>query len=394
MFRFSSKTVAVISNLSGKSLVITPKCFISGKTLRGSNKVVKPAPYPYETKKYGLFQAFLDKTSKRIDENSKVILVEGPLAVGKTKFAKELAEELEMKYIPQANMDLYYVNSYGYDMRQLDSKLPENCRSFDVNNFLKTPTHFNAASFQLLMYAIRYSQYVDALAHLLSTGQGVVLERSVYSDFVFLEAMFNSGYISKGARSVYHEIKNNTIHELLRPHLVVYLDSPVSAVKDKIKARNDPNEVNSKALTDKYLTDLDTLYKQSFLKDISSHAELLVYDWSAGGDTEVVVEDIERLDFSQYEGDLSIKKLKDWRFPQEWDWCEARIKYCNDKDELMNYFNVPRFDVPELLRNAEEAKKYKEIWYNAPGMKYDIGYNEDQGDKGIATKNNIFRAKV
>lgn len=193
MFRFSSKTLAVISNLSGKSLVITPKCFISGKTLRGSTKVVKPAPYPYETKKYGLFQAFLDKTSKRIDENSKVILVEGPLAVGKSKFAKELADELEMKYIPEATMDLYYLNDYGYDMRKLDSDLPESCRSFDVNDFLKNPTHLNAASFQLLMYTLRYSQYVDALAHLLSTGQGVVLDRSVYSDFVFLEAMFNSG---------------------------------------------------------------------------------------------------------------------------------------------------------------------------------------------------------
>lgn len=393
MLRFSSKSVAVISNLTGKSLVITPKCFISGKTLRGSVKTVKPAPYPYQTKKYGLFNSFFDKTSKRIDENSKVILVEGPLAVGKSKFAQELAEELEMKYIPEATMDLYYINSYGYDMRKLDSKLPENCRSFDVNNFLKQPTHFNVATFQLLMYTLRYSQYVDALAHLLSTGEGVILDRSVYSDFVFLEAMFNSGYISKEARSVYHEIKNNTITELLRPHLVVYLDAPVNVVKDKIKARNNPNEVNSKALTDKYLTDIDHIYKQSFLKEISGHADLLIYDWSAGGDTEVVVEDIERLDFSKYEGDLSIKKLKDWRFPQEGDWCEARIKYCNEKDELMNYFNIPRYDVPELLRKPDEAKIYKEVWFSAPGMKYDIGYNEDMGDKGIITKNEAIPSK-
>lgn len=43
----------------------------------------------------------------------------------------------------------------------------------------------------------RYNQYIDALAHVLSTGQGVVLDRCVYSDFVFLEAMFSQGYISK-----------------------------------------------------------------------------------------------------------------------------------------------------------------------------------------------------
>lgn len=38
---------------------------------------------------------------------------------------------------------------------------------------------------------------MDALAHVFSTGQGVVLDRCVYSDFVFLEAMYSHGYISK-----------------------------------------------------------------------------------------------------------------------------------------------------------------------------------------------------
>lgn len=41
---------------------------------------------------------------------------------------------------------------------------------------------------------------MDALAHLLSTGQGVVLDRCVYSDFVFAEAMASQGYISKAGK--------------------------------------------------------------------------------------------------------------------------------------------------------------------------------------------------
>lgn len=48
-----------------------------------------------------------------------------------------------------------------------------------------------------------YSQYIDALAHILSTGQGVVLDRSVYSDFVFLESMFSQGYVSRGGESYF-----------------------------------------------------------------------------------------------------------------------------------------------------------------------------------------------
>lgn len=124
-------------------------------------------------------------------------MVEGPIAAGKSKFAQELANELEMLYMPEANMDLIYINPYGYDMRQLDPQLPKDVRSFDVKNFLADPTARNVAVFQIRMYMLRYSQYIDALAHVLSTGQGVVLDRSCYSDFVFIEAMANSGYISK-----------------------------------------------------------------------------------------------------------------------------------------------------------------------------------------------------
>lgn len=52
--------------------VIFQACGISGKTLRGEATTAKPAPFPYKTKDYDLWSAFLDKTSKRFDENSKV----------------------------------------------------------------------------------------------------------------------------------------------------------------------------------------------------------------------------------------------------------------------------------------------------------------------------------
>lgn len=205
--------------------------YISGKTMRGGPRIVPHKPYPYKEKEYTLLSSFFDKTSKRMNENSKIICVEGPVAAGKTKFAKELADELEMLYVPEANMDMVFINPYGYDMRQLDDQLPEDAQSFDTERFCRNPKHLLSASLQMRMYMLRYEQYVDALAHILSTGQGVVLDRCAYSDFVFLEAMFRHGYVSKGAREAYHEVRQNTINELLRPHLVIYLDLPVDAVK-------------------------------------------------------------------------------------------------------------------------------------------------------------------
>ncbi|KAH8407208.1 hypothetical protein KR222_010499 [Zaprionus bogoriensis] len=365
------------------------KCNISGRTMRGGPRVPKVAPYPYKTKKYSVINAMFDKTSKRFDENSKVICVEGPIAAGKTKFAQELAKELDMEYFPAVDLDLIYINPYGFDMRKLDPELPPSCRSYDVRDFWKNPNHELAALFQIRMYMLRYSQYIDALQHILSTGQGVVLERSPYSDFVFMETMFRQGYISPGARSVYNEIRQNTIYELLKPHLVIYLDLPVTAVQKAIKARNIEDEAKSKVFSEAYLRDLETLYKQQYLKDIAGHAELLIYDWSSGGETEVVVEDIERIDFQVHESDPHNKKMLDWRFHLENDYSEARIKYCHEKPDLMNYFNVPRFDVPELLRSADDSKVWRDVWFNAPGMKYRPGYNADMGDSGLLTKSKI-----
>ncbi|XP_058461865.1 NADH dehydrogenase [ubiquinone] 1 alpha subcomplex subunit 10, mitochondrial [Malaya genurostris] len=382
-------TVKLILQPEACSPILIPSCSISGKTLRGSN-LSRPKPFPYLEKKYTAFQACKDvlfkTTTNRFDENTKVVVVEGPIAAGKSAFAKELAIELEMKYFPEATMDGCYKNSYGYDMRQLDPRLPLNMRSFDANNFLQDPTNRNVASFQLRMLVQRYSQYIDALAHLFSTGEGVVLDRCVYSDFVFVEAMFKNGFISKGARSVYYDLVKNTFSELMKPHLVIYLDVPVQNVKDRIKKRSHPAEVNSKALTDKYLTDMEQIYKQQYLKDISTHAELLVYDWSNYGETEVVVEDIERIDFDRFDKDDT--HMRDWRFENEEDWTEARARYM-DKFDLMNYFNVPRYDVPELIVSPEDYKEWYEVWYDAPGMKFSKGYNAECGDQGILTKTKI-----
>lgn len=205
---------------------------IAGKALRESLPPPPPkkAPFDYVNKDYTWIRSLFDRTTHRFDENTKVIVVEGPVAVGKTQFASALAEDLGMKHFPEANMDIHYIRPNGVDLRIFDKDIPEDTRTFDHVNFNCTPNHRLAGNFQIMMYNARYSQYIDALTHLFNTGQGVVLERSPYSDFVFLEAMYSQKFISKGVRSVYYELRSNTIEELMRPHLVVYLDMPVNKV--------------------------------------------------------------------------------------------------------------------------------------------------------------------
>lgn len=235
-----------------------------------------------------------------------------------------------------------------------------------------------------MQYQIRFSQYVDALAHLLSTGQGVVLDRSCYSDFVFVEAMVNCGFMSRGGKSVYYDVKKNTIGELLRPHLVIYLDVPVSEVQKRVEKRNIWYEKGSKIMQSDYLSQIEHNYKEKFIPEISVYSEVLMYDWSKYGDPEVVVEDIERIDFDKY--DKHDKKLCDWRLPDEEEWAAVRREYADDKYGLMCYFNVPRFDVPELVVDAEEIFQMKQIYLDAPGERFARGFNASAGDSGLLFK--------
>nr|XP_022902898.1 NADH dehydrogenase [ubiquinone] 1 alpha subcomplex subunit 10, mitochondrial [Onthophagus taurus] len=360
---------------------------ISGKTMRATLPAPKPKPYDYNNKSYPTYKFFLDRTTSRFTENTKVIVVEGPLAAGKSKFAKELADELEMKYYPEANLDMWYINDYGFDTRTLDDQLPESCKSFDVNNFMLNPKHRLSAQFQVKQYAVKFSQYIDALAHLLSTGQGVILDRCVYSDFVFVEAMYSQGYISKGARSFYYDLRKSSIGELLRPHLIIYLDVPVGKVLENVKNRNIPYECNSPVLNAQYLTTMEQFYKQKYLKEMSVRSELLVYDWTNEGETEVIVEDIERMKFENY--DDQNPKFEDWMEGSDEAWALLRQKYSDTKGSLMYYLNVPRYDVPELITDADDSKEYRDIMNNAPGNEYVKGYNASLGDGSLWFKTKL-----
>lgn len=123
---------------------ITSVRFISSKALKDPSKT-KPAPYPYKTKPYRLWNTLFDKTTSRFDENTKVIVVDGPIAAGKSDLAKSIAAELDMLYFPEANLDMLYTNEYNYNLKQLDNLLPKSVQSFDVKDFCLNPNDSRAA---------------------------------------------------------------------------------------------------------------------------------------------------------------------------------------------------------------------------------------------------------
>ena len=66
----------------------------------------------------------------------------------------------------------------------------------------------------------------------------------------------------------YHQVRENAMFALWRPHLVIYLDVPVPEVRRRIEARNRPFEKDSIAATPAYLQHMENSYKQKFLKQM------------------------------------------------------------------------------------------------------------------------------
>ncbi|XP_054426362.1 NADH dehydrogenase [ubiquinone] 1 alpha subcomplex subunit 10, mitochondrial isoform X2 [Pteronotus mesoamericanus] len=234
-----------------------------------------------------------ERTTKKLTESSKVITVDGNLCSGKSKIAKAVAEKLGMRHFPEAG--IHYVDSTTGDGRLLDPELSGSC---SLEKFYDDPKSNDGNSYRLQswLYANRLLQYADALEHLLSTGQGVVLERSVYSDFVFLEAMYQQGFIRKQCVDHYNEVKKVTISQLLPPHVAIYIDVPVPEVQSRIQKKGDPHEMK---VTAAYLQAIEDAYKKAFLPEMSEKSEVLQYSAREAQDAEKVVEDIQYLKFDK-----------------------------------------------------------------------------------------------
>lgn len=384
----SSGFLSGLCKASQKGHEVTQVAFISGKKLR-ENRPPRPPPFDYKNKLYRPWHVWTDPMEKRFDENTRVIVVDGLPTVGKAKFCKQLAEELEMYHVPAMTFDHLYVDAHGFDYRSLNPKLPIDAQYVDLNNFLKDPKGRNSIVVQLHQYGLRYLTYIDALAHVLNTGQGVVVERSPWSDHVFAKAMATCGYISKSCLDYYQSCNSISLHRILRPHVCIYLDVPVDTVKARIEKRCRPFEKDSPAMTTEFLNEIERVYKELALPDISKHAHLLVYDWENEGIIDDVVDDIEALDCDpdalKFYGD----KLLDWRFTTPDEVRGARTTYTNHKYQLIAGCFTKRWDVPEVLRSGQSSAKLQEVleelYEDDPGKQYGRGFDPTR-DKGVLWK--------
>ncbi|XP_007939697.1 NADH dehydrogenase [ubiquinone] 1 alpha subcomplex subunit 10, mitochondrial [Orycteropus afer afer] len=309
-----------------------------------------------------------EKTTKKLTEQSRVITVDGNICSGKGRLAKEIAERLGLRHFPEAG--IHYSDSTTGDGKPLDLEFSGNC---SLEKFYDDPKSNDGNSYRLQswLYTSRLLQYADALEHLLSTGQGVVLERSIYSDFVFLDAMYKQGYIRKQCVEHYREVKKLTIREYLPPHVVIYVDVPVAEIQSRIQKKGDPHEMK---VTSAYLQDIENAYKNTFLPEMSEKCEVLQYSAREAQDAEKVIEDIEYLKYEK----------GPWLEQDDRTFHNLRM-LVQDKLAVLNYTTIPVY-LPEITIGAHQSDRVFRRFQELPGRKYQPGYNADVGDTWIWLK--------
>jgi len=381
-------TSALVKN--NRSPMILGARSIMGKALRGDVERPQSQIFPHETKDFTWWRELFDRTTTKMDSNSRIIVVDGAHAIGKTDVAKQLAEEFDMKFMPYKRMSDYYINYYGEDMNDYSVYFPDIFKPYDERDFSRNPTgpiEGCGDRYHLNVWLEKVNHYVYALKHLYNTGQGVVIESNPWGDYAHLEAAFNQRWMDRATRDAIKKSYHIGLHRLQRPHVLVYLDAPAETVMRNIKARGNPWDKDSPVWTNKrYLNDIYNEMKRRFLHNFQKHSHVLVYDWSSPGEMDIVVDDIEKLecDWTDEYDDL----LRDWslnRFEKGHNVKRALYckRYYREFLEVMMVDHWKWNEATHLHLHAEDVFMFIDVLRNIKSERFAPGFNEYMGDKNI-----------
>lgn len=338
----------------------------------------RPPPWNYKTRPMNWKWQHIDTTTDRFDEYTRIIVVDGNIGSGKSTVAKEIAKAFDLLYFPEPDSRLIYNGTppFNYDLRDasVQSKLHPRNRKYDLDDFYQDPNKRpgRAGELQLQFLEMRYRQYNEATLHLLSTGQGVVLDRSIYSDHVFAETLRDQGFMSRKVHNWYKFLSRNVICNHWKPHMTIYLDCPVETCMQRIKDRGIPSEVNCEFLNEDYLATIEKHYKTSFLPEMELSGELVVSEHPDYDDVEELFEEITRRDFT-YEID-DPKKFVDWRYQKDSDAMDHRIE-CGNDDFQQKVFQIPgKWRIGEVWIDGQLEEEKRLVYQSVADRDVPVGY--------------------
>jgi len=364
-----SKVARVV--LTGKQAPTMHRTFFSALDIGKRH----PKPYDYLKKSYGLVGSLLDSTVQRLNDNSLIITVDGNFGSGKSEFARQLAKDIDFLYAREIDLDhMLYQTPVGSNYRKIVNKIVGDNERFRINTvdeWHSNPTFKRTVQLQYKYYYARLFQYHMALLHLFSTGQGVVIERSPFSDGVIARALFEHQFLSKEAWNFYkNDYVEQTLFECWKPHVMIYLDRSPQECLDNIRANGKEYEKKSKVYSIDFLKTVDSIYKKEFIAQYAPKVNMLQYDPKTISSDEVII-NLEAIDLDHFD------KLEDWKVRRVASVDDYRSRLSDVQTTKDNIKALAgHVGVPEYAWWGAEYKELQECLDEHPDLQYEHGFTE------------------
>ena len=205
----------------------------------------------------------------------KLIIVEGNIAAGKSTLCRDIAEKL----------------NYGLFIEPTDNN------PFLEKYYADPKTY--ALPMQMWFLKQRFTTYCQALRYLLEgvddkgkKVNGVILDRSIFSDSVFAEKNYVDENFSTEGYNEYKMLRAKFLSLVPLPHLMVYLDASPETCYDRI--HNLRKRGCEEVIPLAYLAGLDECYKTLIAElEQSNTTDVLLVPWNTFSPSESIIANIQ-----------------------------------------------------------------------------------------------------
>ncbi|KAJ3429004.1 NADH dehydrogenase [ubiquinone] 1 alpha subcomplex subunit 10 [Anaeramoeba flamelloides] len=139
------------------------------------------------------------------------LLCEGNISAGKTTLVRELAKLLDYQVFFEPTATNPFLEQYYQDQKTW------------------------ALPMQLYLLRQRFMTYVNCLKHIESGKvKGAILDRSLFSDWVFAKKNYDDGFIDEEGWKLYSSLRKKMISLIPIPQITLFLDVPSKICYDRI----------------------------------------------------------------------------------------------------------------------------------------------------------------
>ena len=257
-------------------------------------------------------------------EKPLLVLVEGNICAGKSSLCEQLSQHLGFEVAIEPTTKNPWLELYYQDPKQY------------------------ALPMQIWLLQQRYGVYCEAVKTLMQRPgpQGIILDRSIFSDAVFAEQNFRDGNFNEAAYASYKELRSQLLSQLPLPDCCIYLDVAPEECHRRV------HEMRKRECEDgiplPYMQGLDSCYQNMLAELQGQGVHTVKMDWHDFGSTTAV-------------GDL-INKLEVPAGEAHWSDDAAIREFVMDDDRVKQQMcpqagnSRPSLDVTECLSPTTDSK--------------------------------------